>query len=528
MTTIDPATLQVWISRLSGIADEMGAVLRRAAYSPNIKERADCSCALFGPDGTLLAQAEHIPVHLGSMPAAVRAAIDACGDRTGPGDQIVVNDPFAGGTHLNDITFVAPAFGAGGELLGWAANRAHHADVGGMSPGSLPPDATEIYPEGLRIPPVLWTPEVAAIVVAASRTPEERRGDLDAQLGANRLGVARLLELPLERVPGMFEAIVDYGERRTRVGIAALPDGEYRFDDVLDSTGGPGDPADRSPVANPARICVRVAVAGDSVTFDFTGTSPQRAGSVNAVEAVTISAVVFALRSVIDPDLPANGGVLRPLTVIAPAGSILSAQMPVAVGAGNVEVSQRVADVCLGALAQAAPGRVGGASQGTMNNVLIGGVAAGGQAWVYYETIGGGQGGRPNGVAGMSGVHTAMTNTRDTPVEAFERAYPMRVRRYALRTNSGGAGIAPGGDGIVREIEVLEDATLSLITERRTSPPWGAAGGAPGAVGENWLLPGGDERDARRLADKCSVRLRAGDVLRILTPGGGGWGRLDE
>jgi N-methylhydantoinase B len=509
---MDPASLQVWISRLSGIADEMGAVLRRAAYSPNIKERADCSCALFGPDGTLLAQAEHIPVHLGSMPAAVRAAIDACGADVGPGDQIVVNDPFAGGTHLNDITFVAPAFGDDGVLLGWAANRAHHADVGGMAPGSLPPDATEIFQEGIRIPPVRCTPEVEALVVAASRTPEERRGDLDAQLGANRLGVARLRELPLASAAGVFTEIVDYGERRARAAIRALPDGAYLFADVLDSTGGPGEPT-------PARICVAVVVGDDAVTFDFTGTDAQRAGSVNAVEAVTVSAVVFALRSVADPDLPANGGVLRAVTIIAPPGCIVAAQMPVAVGAGNVEVSQRVADVCLGALALAAPDRVGGASQGTMNNVLVGG-----DGWVYYETIGGGQGGRPDGRAGMNGVHTAMTNTRDTPVEAFERAYPMRIRRYGLRTNSGGAGHAPGGDGIVRELEMLEDATLSLITERRISRPWGRAGGAPGAVGENWLLPGGDERRARRLADKCTVRLQAGDVVRILTPGGGGWG----
>jgi N-methylhydantoinase B/oxoprolinase/acetone carboxylase alpha subunit len=507
---MDPASLQVWISRLAALADEMGAVLRRAAYSPNIKERADCSCAVFTPDGTLLAQAEHIPVHLGSMPAAVRAAIDACGHGLEPGDQIVVNDPFAGGTHLNDITFVAPAHADDGTLLGWAANRAHHADVGGMAPGSLPPDATEIFQEGLRIPPVRWTREVEALVVAASRTPDERRGDLDAQLGANRLGTARLRELT--PAPDVLAEIVEYGERRTRAAIDALPDGEYRFEDVLDSTGGPG-------AARAARICVNVVVLGDAITFDFAGTDAQRAGSVNAVEAVTVSAVVFALRSVVDPDLPANGGVLRPVRVITPPGSIVSARMPVAVGAGNVEVSQRVADVCLGALAQAAPHRVGGASQGTMNNVLVGG-----EGWVYYETIGGGQGGRPDGRAGMNGVHTAMTNTRDTPVEAFERAYPMRVRRYALRTNSGGAGIAAGGDGIVRELEMLEDATLSLITERRTSRPWGIAGGEPGAVGENWLLPGGDEARARRLADKCTVRLQVGDVVRIITPGGGGFG----
>jgi len=513
---VDPATLQVWISRLAGIADEMGAVLRRAAYSPNIKERADCSCALFAPDGDLLAQAEHIPVHLGSMPAAVHAAIAECGARVVPGDQIVVNDPFAGGTHLNDITFVAPAHSDDGRLLGWVANRAHHADIGGMAPGSLPPDATEIFQEGVRIPPVRWTPEVETLITAASRTPEERRGDLDAQVGANRLGVTRLHALPLDSEPRVFADVVAYGERRMRAAISALADGVYRFEDVLDSTGGTAAP-------RPARICVAVTVDADSITFDFAGTDRQRPGSVNAVEAVTVSAVLFALRSVVDPDLPANAGAMVPVRVLAPPGSIIAAQMPVAVGAGNVEVSQRVADVCAGALAQAAPERVGAASQGTMNNVLIGG-----DGWVYYETIGGGQGGRPNGRAGMNGVHTAMTNTRDTPVEAFERAYPMRVLRYGLRTGSGGRGIAPGGDGIVRELQMLEDATLSLITERRVTPPWGLAGGEPGAVGENWLLPGGEENRARRLADKTTVRLRAGDVVRILTPGGGGFGPPGE
>jgi N-methylhydantoinase B/oxoprolinase/acetone carboxylase alpha subunit len=291
-----------------------------------------------------------------------------------------------------------------------------------------------------------------------------------------------------------------------------LPDGEYRFEDVLDSTGGAGD-------LGPARIAVTVTVAGDTITFDFTGSDPQRPGTVNAVEAVTASAVAFALRSATDPTIPANGGALRPVRVIAPPGTVVAAVSPVAVGAGNVEVSQRVADICLGALAQAVPERVGAASQGTMNNVLIGG-----RSFVYYETIGGGQGGRPGPQAGMSGVHTAMTNTRDTPVEAFERAYPMRVRRYGLRTGSGGAGAASGGDGIERELEMLEDVTVSLVTERRVSAPWGLAGGEGGATGENWLLPGGDESRAERLPDKCTRPLRAGDVLRILTPGGGGWG----
>jgi N-methylhydantoinase B/oxoprolinase/acetone carboxylase alpha subunit len=509
--TIDPAALQVLIARLTGIAGEVGAVLRRAAYSPNIKERADCSSALFTPAGELLVQAEHIPVHLGSMPAAVRAVIDRCGDQAAPGVQFVCNDPFAGGTHLNDVTLVAPAFTTAGALVGWVANRAHHADLGGMAPGSMPADATEVQQEGLRIPPVRLTAEVEAVFVTASRTPEERHGDLDAQRGANAVGVARFVEF----AGAPIDEIVDYGERRMRAALHALADGTYTFSDVVDSTGA----ASRGP----ARITVTVTVVHDEITFDFTGTDAQRPGTVNAVDAVTASAVAFALRSVTDPTIPANGGALRPVHVVAPPGTIVAAQPPVAVGAGNVEVSQRVADVCLGALVAAVPGRVGAASQGTMNNVLVGG-----NGWVYYETIGGGQGGRPGPRPGMSGVHTAMTNTMDTPVEAFERAYAMRVRRYGLRRGSGGAGAAPGGDGIEREIEMLEDVTVSLITERRTSHPWGLDGGGDGATGENWLLPGGDASRAERLPDKCTVRLRAGDVLRVLTPGGGGWGVVPE
>jgi N-methylhydantoinase B/oxoprolinase/acetone carboxylase alpha subunit len=514
MTQLDAASLQVLISRLTGIAEEMGAVLQRAAYSPNIKERADCSAALFTAGGELLVQAEHIPVHLGSMPASVRAAIDSFRDRLEPGDQVVLNDPFAGGTHLNDVTLVAPCC-VDGELVGWVANRAHHADLGGMAPGSMPPEAVDIQQEGLRLPPVLLTPDVEALVVTSSRTPDERRGDLDAQRGANRLGAIRLSEL-VARLgsAGPLAEVVDYGERRMRAALAALPDGQFRFEDVLDSAG------PRPEQQSPTRVVVTLTIDGDRVTFDFTGTDPQRPGNVNAVEAVTVSAVAFALRSVTDPTIPAHGGTRRPVTVIAPPGSVVAARPPAAVGAGNVEVSQRVADVCLGALALAAPGRLGAAGQGTMNNVL-----AGGDGWVYYETIGGGQGGRP-GKPGMSGVHTAMTNTRDTPVEALERSLPMRVRRYALRRGSGGAGADAGGDGIQRELEFLAPTTLSLVTERRVSRPWGLEGGAPGAPGENWLLPGGDETRAERLPDKCTVDLAAGDVIRLLTPGGGGYGRL--
>jgi N-methylhydantoinase B/oxoprolinase/acetone carboxylase alpha subunit len=504
---VDPAALQVLISRLTGVAEEMGAVLRRAAFSPNIKERMDASAALFTPDGELLVQAEHIPVHLGSMPASVAAAIEKFGDSLQPGQQVLLNDPFAGGTHLNDLTLIAPCF-VDGRLIGWAANRAHHADVGGMAPGSIPPEATEIYQEGLRIPPVLLTDEVQALLATNSRTPDERRGDLDAQQGANHVGVERLASF----ADAPLAEIVDYGERRMRAALSDVPDGMWSFEDVLDSTG-PRPDQQRS-----ARVVVTLTADGDSATFDFTGTDEQRPGNVNAVEAVTVSAVAFAIRAATDPTIPANGGALRPISVVAPSGSIVAARPPVAVGAGNVEVSQRVADVCLGALAQALPGHVGAAGQGTMNNVLIGG-----DGWVYYETLAGGQGGRP-GRAGMSGVHTAMTNTKNTPIEAFERAFPMRVLRYRLRRDSGGGGEFPGGEGIERDLEMLEDATVSLVTERRVSRPWGLDGGEPGALGENWLLSAGDESRAEPLPAKCTVDLQAGDVVRVLTPGGGGYG----
>jgi N-methylhydantoinase B/oxoprolinase/acetone carboxylase alpha subunit len=520
----DPAVLQVLIARLSGVAQEMGAVLQRAAFSPNIKERADCSAAVFDPQGRLLAQAEHIPVHLGSMPASVGAVIDRFGRTLGPGEQALVNDPYAGGTHLNDITVVAPCW-VSGRLVGWVANRAHHADVGGAAPGSLPADAESVHEEGLRLPPVRLTEAVRDLVLANTRTPAERAGDLDAQVGANHVGVARLAEL----ADRPLDAVLDWGERRALAALGDLPRGSWAAEDVIDSTG--PDPDQQVP----ATIRCRVTVEPRRLVVDFTGTDAQRRGNTNAVEAVTVSAVSFAVRAVLDPTLPANAGVMRPVEVVAPSGTLVAARYPAAVGAGNVEVSQRIVDVVLLALAAAVPDRVPAASQGTMNNVLIGahGGPGGVGAWVYYETVAGGQGGRPprpgmtgeGPLGGMSGVHTAMTNTRNTPVEALERSYGMRVRALRLRRGSGGVGAAPGGEGVERELEVLTDVTVSLITERRASAPWGLAGGGPGAVGENWLLPGGDPSRAERLPDKCTVRLRAGDVLRMLTPGGGGWGR---
>jgi N-methylhydantoinase B/oxoprolinase/acetone carboxylase alpha subunit len=379
-SALDAAGLQVLVSRLAGIADEMGAVLRRSAYSPNIKERADCSAAVFTAAGELLAQAEHIPVHLGSMPASVRAAIDAYGGRVGAGDHIVLNDPFAGGTHLNDITVVSPCF-AGDRLVGWVANRAHHADVGGAAPGSIPADATDIAQEGLRLPPTRFGEELRGIVLANSRTPDERAGDLDAQIGANQVGVDRLATL----ADASLDEVVAYGARRMRAELAELPDGTWAFEDVLDSTGADED------LQHPAAIRVAVSVSGDRIRFDFTGTDPQSAGNVNAVEAVTVSAVAYALRVAVDPTIPANAGSLQPVEVVAPPGTLVAAEHPAAVGAGNVEVSQRIADVCLGALAQVVPGAVGAAGQGTMNNLLVGG-----EGWVYYETVGGGEGAQPH------------------------------------------------------------------------------------------------------------------------------------
>ncbi len=511
MTELDPASLQVLVARLTGVAHEMGEVLRRASFSPNIKERADCSAALFTADGELLVQAEHIPVHLGSMPAAVRAAIDAVGPTLGAEHQVLLNDPFAGGTHLNDVTLVAPVR-LDGRLVGWVANRAHHADLGGTAPGSMPADAVDIAEEGFRIGPTVLDDEVAARLVTSSRTPDERRGDLTAQVGANVVGARRFGEIVAQLgSPDALAEIVDYGERRTRAALAAVPDGTWTFSDVLDSAG------PRAEQQSPSRVVVTLTIDGETATFDFTGTAPQRAGNVNAVEAVTVSAVAFALRAAVDPTLPANGGAMRPVTVVAPAGTVIAATPPVAVGAGNVEVSQRVADVCLGALAAVLPDRVGAAGQGTMNNTLLGG-----DGWVYYETIGGGQGARP-WAPGMSGVHTAMTNTLDTPVEAIERSLPILVRRYALRRGTGGLGRQTGGDGIERELEVLTDATVSLITERRSSAPWGLAGGGPGAVGENTVLRADGTEEP--LADKVTFLARAGDVLRVRTPGGGGHGR---
>lgn len=508
---IDPITLEVARNRFAATADEMGLVLRRTSLSPNIKERADCSAAVFTADGEMIAQAEHIPVHLGSMPASVAACIDLFDPE--PGVHYAVNDPFHGGTHLNDLTVVAPVF-AHGEHVAWVANRAHHADVGGEAPGSMPAHATHVDQEGHRVPPTIAVRDNSLLdefvepFVGASRTPWERRGDLDAQMGANAVAVRRLGELVeregLERYRAVTAAILDYGERRTAAALEEVPDGTYEFEDFMEH--GEADVA----------IRVAVTVDGSGLHADFTGTDPQVEANFNAVEAVTRSCLYFAVRVATDPTIPANGGCYRPLTLEAPPGTIVAASPPAAVAAGNVETSQRIADVLLGALAKAVPDRVPAASQGTMNNVLIGN-----DRFAYYETVAGGQGARPFS-AGQSGIQTGMTNTQNTPIESLHAHYPFRVTAYTLRHDSGGRGKYRGGDGIRRELVFGEPATLSLMGERRRNAPWGLEGGEPGATGEDWLVRASGERE--RLPGKVTIEVETGDRLVVLTPGGGGWG----
>ncbi len=511
-----PVELEVARHALAGVAEEMGVALRRSAFSPNIKERIDCSAAVFSPAGDMVAQAEHIPVHLGSMPASVRAALDAFGGRLEPGSQVLLNDPYAGGTHLPDLTLVTAVGDAEGELLGYVANRAHHADVGGAAPGSMPASATDIAMEGLRIPPLLVADargvrsDLLELVAANSRTPRERRGDLRAQFAANHVGAQRLRELAQRRdrdgLEAAMAAVCDYSERRVRAAVAAMPDGTWSFEDALELT-------------YPGTIRARVTIAGDEIGIDFAGTDPQVPVNVNAVLAVTTSSSWFVCRMLTDPAAPPNAGSYRPCTVSAPAATLVNAAPPAPVAAGNVETSQRIVDVLLGAFAQALPERVPAASQGTMNNLLIG--SGGDHPFSYYETIAGGEGGTPHR-RGMSGVHTGMTNTRNTPAEAMELAYPLRVWRAELRTGSGGAGTHAGGEGVVREIEALADATLTLQTERRRSAPWGVQGGWDGGIGRNIRVTAdGSEEE---LASKGTWKLAAGERVRVETPGGGGWG----
>jgi N-methylhydantoinase B len=530
----DPVTLEIYRALYTSVAEEMGGALRRTAFSPNIKERRDYSCAVFDASGRVIAQGDHMPVHLGSMPMAVAAALRAM--KLEPGDVVALNDPFAGGTHLPDVTLVMGVYkkakGKGQKAKGksekhsssplfYVANRAHHADIGGASPGSMGL-ATDVYGEGLRIPPVKLVAggqvvaDVMKLLLANVRGAEERQADFAAQIGSLQTGARRLLEIVGRsgaREARQYAAhLIAYSARLMRAAIGAMPDGVYQAEDALDDDG---------VTDEPVVLRVRVEIKGERAVVDFTGSAAQVAGPVNAVEAITVSAVSYVFRCLLAADdVPASAGLLEPITVVAPRGTVTNAQPPASVAGGNVETSQRLVDVLFKALAQALPDKVPAASQGTMNNLTIGGTdARTGGEFAYYETVAGGMGARPH-ADGMSGVHTHMTNSLNTPVEALEYAYPLRVRVYALRADSGGRGCMRGGDGVVREIETLVDARMSLLADRRKRAPYGLAGGAAGQPGHDVIV----RRDGRRetIAAKGSWSMQAGDRVRIETPGGGG------
>jgi N-methylhydantoinase B len=523
----DPVTLEIYRALYTSVAEEMGIALRRTAHSPNIKERRDYSCAVFDAAGRVIAQGDHMPVHLGSMPMAVAAALRET--RIEPGDCVALNDPFAGGTHLPDVTLVAGVFAHGGRApLFYVANRAHHADIGGGSPGSMGM-ASDVYGEGLRIPPVHLlrggreNEDVMRLLLANVRGADERRADFAAQIGSLKTGATRLVEIVARA--GASEAasyaahLVNYSARMMRAAIREIPDGVYGAEDALD-----GDGVGDAPCA----VRVRVEIEGGRARVDFTGSAAQVAGPVNAVEAITVSAVAYVFRCLLGAgEVPASAGLMEPIEVVAPRGTIVNALAPAPVAGGNVETSQRIVDVLFKALAQALPGRIPAASQGTMNNLTIGGMdARTGREFAYYETVAGGMGARP-ARAGMSAVHTHMTNSLNTPVEALEYAYPLRVREYAIRANSGGRGKQHGGDGVVREIETLVDARMSLLADRRRRAPYGLAGGADGRTGRDAVLrlDTNGRAHARRIDAKGSWDLKAGERVRIETPGGGGHGR---
>ena len=527
-----PIELEIFKNIYHSIAEEMGAALRRTAFSPNIKERRDYSCAVFDSVGAVIAMGDHMPVHLGSMPMSVRAAVDQL--PLGPGDMAMLNDPFRGGTHLPDITLVAPFYPRQNRTRAKAAPsffvaaRAHHADVGGTYPGSMGP-CREIYQEGLRIPPVRLMrggqldADVLALVLNNVRTPGEREGDLGAQIAACHTGLTRLGEIcrryGLARVTAAGRDLLDYSERMMRAFLQRVPPGAYRAEDALDDDGVSG---------RPVRIAVAItfrkrAQAGPLVTVDFTGSDSQVEGAINAVEAITWSACFYVFRCLLAEDVPATAGLMRPIEVVAPPGTVVNARPPAAVAGGNVETSQRIVDVLLRALAQAVPQQIPAAASGTMNNLTIGGKdPRTGEPFAYYETVAGGMGARPT-KPGVSGVHTHMTNSLNTPAEALEYAYPLRVRRYSLRRGSGGKGKHRGGDGIVREIEVLADSEVTLLADRRQGRPYGLQGGEPGAAGRTEVLRADGKQE--QLAGKASVRLKAGERIRVETPGGGGWGK---
>ena len=527
---MDPIQLEIFRNLFSALTEEMGAALRRAAFSPNIKERRDYSCALFDPDVRPVALGDHMPVHLGAMPASVHAAI-ATFERLGPGDVVILNDPFRGGTHLPDVTLVAPVHVDGvDDPVAWVAARAHHSDVGGMAPGSMPL-AREIVQEGLRIPPVLLMEagrrrdDVWRLVLANVRTPDEREGDLDAQLGALHTGAVRFREIVERRglatTRAAMSALLDYADRLLVAAVEQVPDGVWTAEDVVEDDGfGSG----------PLVIRVRIEVDGGRMVVDFGDSADQTTGGVNAVRAITESATRYVLRCLAErllgTALPAGGGSLRAVRVVTRSGSIVDARPPASVAAGNVETSQRITDVLLRALQPALPEILPALSQGTMNNLTVGGIdPRSGRPFAYYETMGGGIGAGPAG-PGMSGVHSHMSNSLNTPVEALEHAYPFRIERYALRRGSGGPGAHAGGDGLIRDLRILADARVGLLTERRTRGPDGAAGGRPGAPGRCLRV---DAAGAlHELPSKATLDLPAGEVVSIHSPGGGGWGDVDD
>jgi N-methylhydantoinase B len=516
MKNFDPTTLEIYRALFTSVAEEMGVALRRTAFSPNIKERRDYSCAVFDAGGRVIAQGDHMPVHLGSMPMAVAAALEEI--EIAPGDVVALNDPFAGGTHLPDVTLVMPVV-SGKRMLFYVANRAHHADIGGATPGSMGL-ATDIYGEGIRIPPIRLVrngeldTDTMRLLLANVRGNVERRGDFDAQIGSLKTGASRLLEIIERRgereTAEYASQLINYSARLMRYTIAAIPDGSYEAEDALDDDG----VEDRL-----VPIKVRVTIKGERAVVNFNGSAPQVTGPINAVEAITVSAVSYVFRCLIAGEVPASAGLMAPIEVIAPRGTVVNANPPASVAGGNVETSQRIVDVLFKALAQALPDRIPAASQGTMNNLTIGGIdTRTGQEFSYYETVAGGMGARPS-ADGMSGVHTHMTNSLNTPAEALEYAYPLRVREYRLRKGSGGAGKQRGGLGIVREIEALVPSRMSLLCDRRKRGPYGLFGGEDGTPGINTL------NKKSKLPSKGSHELKPGDRIHIETPGGGGWGK---
>jgi N-methylhydantoinase B len=516
----DPVSLELARHLFSSVVEQMGQVLMRCAFSANIKERRDYSCALFDYQGRAVALGDHMPVHLGSMPETVTQVLRRLPPRGG--EMVAVNDPFAGGTHLPDITLVAPFPFAARRPRFYLANRAHHSDVGGMRPGSMAPGSEEIFQEGIVLPPVRLVrggrmdPDLLALILSNVRTPREREADLRAQIAANLAGAQRLREIEgrvgRRKLALWSAAQIAYAYRIVRAFLRRIPDGTYVAEEFLE-----GDGIEVRPI----RLRASLRVRRGNVEVDFRGTDPQTRGNVNAVESITRSAVCFVFRCLVKEDIPYNAGCFLPLRILLPAGSVLSARRPAAVAGGNVETSQRVVDLVLKALGRALPGRIPAQSCGTMTNVTLGGAdSRSGSGFAYYETIGGGMGASAAG-PGLSGVHTSMTNSLNTPVEALEQTYPVRVIRYALRRGSGGKGRHRGGDGIIREIAALIPMEAALFTDRHLRAPSGAAGGGPGKVGAAWKVSG---KSVSRLGSKTCLELKAGDSLRIATPGGGGWG----